>query len=66
MKAGECQIMSYPRPSDLAVMKTDPKLKMLTAPGFNIGYLSYNLTSRSSRSARCARRWTWRSTARPS
>ncbi|NHR04962.1 ABC transporter substrate-binding protein [Chromobacterium haemolyticum] len=43
MKAGECQIMSYPRPSDLAVMKTDPKLKMLTAPGFNIGYLSYNM-----------------------
>ena len=43
MKAGECHIMSYPRPTDLAAMKTDPALKMMTAPGFNIGYLAYNV-----------------------
>lgn len=42
MKAGECQIMSYPKPSDLAAMKTDPALKVIAAPGFNIGYVSYN------------------------
>ncbi|MEJ7139386.1 ABC transporter substrate-binding protein [Comamonadaceae bacterium SL12-8] len=42
MRANECQIMSYPRPSDLAAMKTDSSLKVLTAPGFNIGYLGYN------------------------
>ncbi|MGM8060938.1 ABC transporter substrate-binding protein [Vogesella indigofera] len=43
MKAGECQIMSYPKPQDLAGMKADPALKMLSAPGFNIGYLAYNV-----------------------
>ncbi|RQW29438.1 ABC transporter substrate-binding protein [Rhodobacteraceae bacterium CH30] len=43
MKAGECQIMSYPKPTDLAGMKADPKLKMTTSQGFNIGYLSYNV-----------------------
>nr|WP_315246245.1 ABC transporter substrate-binding protein [uncultured Albidiferax sp.] len=42
LKAGECQIMSYPKPQDLAGLKTEPSLKMISAPGFNIGYLSYN------------------------
>jgi dipeptide transport system substrate-binding protein len=42
LKAGECHIMSYPKPQDIAAMKADPKLKIDTAPGFNIGYLSYN------------------------
>ena len=42
MKAGECHIMSYPKPSDLAAMRSDPALKMLQAPGFNVGYLNYN------------------------
>jgi dipeptide transport system substrate-binding protein len=42
IKAGECQAMSYPKPQDLAGLKADPKLKVISAPGFNIGYLSYN------------------------
>lgn len=42
LKAGECHIMSFPKPQDIAAMKADPKLKVDTAPGFNIGYLSYN------------------------
>jgi dipeptide transport system substrate-binding protein len=42
MKAGECHIMSYPKPQDIAAMKADPALKVDSAPGFNIGYLSYN------------------------
>ena len=42
MKAGECHIMSFPKPQDIAAMKADPALKMDSAPGFNIGYLSYN------------------------
>jgi dipeptide transport system substrate-binding protein len=42
MKAGECHIMSFPKPQDIAGMKADPSLKMDSAPGFNIGYLSYN------------------------
>jgi dipeptide transport system substrate-binding protein len=43
MKAGECHIMSYPKPQDIAAMKADPTLKVDSAPGFNIGYLSYNM-----------------------
>jgi dipeptide transport system substrate-binding protein len=43
MKAGECHIMSYPKPQDIAAMKADPALKVDSAPGFNIGYLSYNM-----------------------
>lgn len=44
MKAGECHIMSFPKPNDLEAMRSDPALKMLQAPGFNLGYLSYNTT----------------------
>lgn len=43
MKAGECHIMAFPKPQDIAAMKADPKLKVDSAPGFNIGYLSYNV-----------------------
>jgi len=42
LKAGECHIMSQPKPQDIAGMRTDPALKMDSAPGFNVGYLSYN------------------------
>ena len=43
MKAGECHIMSFPKPNDLEAMRKDPALKMLQAPGFNVGYLNYNV-----------------------
>ena len=42
MKAGECHIMSFPKPNDLAAMRSDAALKMDQAPGFNVGYLAYN------------------------
>ena len=42
LKAGECHIMSQPKPQDIAGMRADPALKMDSAPGFNVGYLSYN------------------------
>lgn len=42
LKAGECHIMSQPKPQDIAGLRADPALKMDSAPGFNIGYLSYN------------------------
>ncbi len=43
LKAGECQIMSYPRPADLAGMKADSKLTVPSQAGFNLGYLAYNV-----------------------
>ncbi|MBY0346168.1 MAG: ABC transporter substrate-binding protein, partial [Neisseriaceae bacterium] len=42
LKKGECDILSYPSVSDLAEMKTDPALKVESAPGFNVGYVTYN------------------------
>ena len=42
LKAGECHIMSQPKPQDIVSLRADPALKMDSAPGFNIGYLSYN------------------------
>lgn len=43
LKTGECQIMVYPRPADVAGMKVDPKLTVLSQPGFNLGYVAYNV-----------------------
>ena len=42
LKTNECQIASYPRPADLAEMQKDPELQVLSQPGLNIGYLSFN------------------------
>ncbi|MDN0081523.1 ABC transporter substrate-binding protein [Crenobacter sp. SG2305] len=43
LKAGECQITTFPRPADLPAIKADAKLKVITQPGFNLGYLAYNV-----------------------
>ncbi|MDR0214038.1 MAG: ABC transporter substrate-binding protein [Comamonas sp.] len=43
LKAGECHITAYPRPADLSAMKADAKLQVKTQPGFNLGYLAYNV-----------------------
>ncbi|RMS19499.1 Peptide ABC transporter periplasmic peptide-binding protein, partial [Pseudomonas coronafaciens pv. garcae] len=44
LKAGECQVSGYPRPQDIEEMKKDPDLKVLSQPGFNLGFLAYNVT----------------------
>jgi dipeptide transport system substrate-binding protein len=44
LKRDECQVMAYPRPADIATLKADPNINMLSQPGFNLGYLSYNVT----------------------
>ncbi|WP_028537285.1 ABC transporter substrate-binding protein [Paludibacterium yongneupense] len=43
LKAGECQVTVYPRPADLAGLKADPKVKVLSQSGFNLGYVAYNV-----------------------
>jgi dipeptide transport system substrate-binding protein len=40
--AGECNLASYPNAADVAAMKANPDLKVLEAPGLNVGYLAYN------------------------
>jgi len=44
LKTDECQIAAYPRPADLAEMRKDPDLDVMSQPGLNIGYLAFNAT----------------------
>jgi len=44
LKAGECQVSGYPRPQDIEEMQKDPNLKVISQPGFNLGFLAYNVT----------------------
>jgi dipeptide transport system substrate-binding protein len=44
LMAGECDIMSYPGPADIANLQADPNLTVMEQEGLNIGYLSYNTT----------------------
>ena len=42
LKAGECHVMPYPNPADIAAMRTDPKVNLMSQEGLNVGYLAYN------------------------
>jgi dipeptide transport system substrate-binding protein len=42
LKAGECHVMPYPNPADIAGMKADPAITMMEQEGLNVGYLAYN------------------------
>ena len=42
LKAGECHVNGYPRPADLAEMKQDPSLKVISASGLNVAYWAFN------------------------
>jgi len=43
LKKNECQITSNPRPADLDALKADKQLKVMEQPGFNLGYIAYNV-----------------------
>jgi dipeptide transport system substrate-binding protein len=43
LKAGECQMSSYPKPAEVQVLKQDPNVKLMHENGLNIGYLSLNV-----------------------
>ena len=43
LKANECQITLHPRPADVTALKSDPKLQLIEKPGFNLGYIAYNV-----------------------
>ncbi|MCL6262025.1 ABC transporter substrate-binding protein [Craterilacuibacter sp. RT1T] len=43
LKKGECQVTVYPRPADLPSIKADPKIAVISKPGFNLGYVAYNV-----------------------
>jgi len=44
LKAGECDIMAYPAPADIAGLQADTNLVVAEQEGLNIGYMSYNVT----------------------
>ncbi|WP_053111581.1 ABC transporter substrate-binding protein [Pseudomonas protegens] len=43
LRAGECQVTLHPRPADIDTLKNDPKLQVIEKPGFNLGYIAYNV-----------------------
>ncbi len=42
MQAGECQVMPYPNPADLAAIAKDPNINLISQAGLNIGYMAMN------------------------
>ncbi|HEY1386840.1 MAG TPA: ABC transporter substrate-binding protein [Dongiaceae bacterium] len=42
LQAGECDIIPYPNPADIAKLKADPNLQVLEQEGLNVGYLAMN------------------------
>jgi dipeptide transport system substrate-binding protein len=42
LKAGECHVMPYPNPADVAEMQADPEINVLEQEGLNVGYLAFN------------------------
>lgn len=44
LRAGECHVMPYPNPADVAAMKEDSNVNVMEQEGLNVGYLAYNTT----------------------
>jgi ABC-type transport system substrate-binding protein len=44
LKTGNVHICQFPNPADIALASKDAKMKMVSQPGMNIGYLGFNLT----------------------
>ncbi|MGH6925668.1 MAG: ABC transporter substrate-binding protein, partial [Propylenella sp.] len=40
--AGECHVIPYPNPADVASLMSNPDLQVMEQEGMNIGYLAYN------------------------
>ncbi len=43
LKTGECHVMAFPKPADLAEMRKDPALELQQKEGLNIGYIAFNV-----------------------
>jgi peptide/nickel transport system substrate-binding protein len=44
LKAGSIHICQFPNPADVELARQDPNIKLISQPGMNIGYLSFNHT----------------------
>jgi dipeptide transport system substrate-binding protein len=43
LRAGECQVMAYPLPTDIKSMKKNPAINVDEQPGLNTAYWSFNI-----------------------
>ncbi len=46
LKAGNIHVCQFPNPADIPMAEQDPNLKLVSQPGMNIGYLSFNHTKK--------------------
>ncbi len=44
LKTGNIDICQFPNPEDIELAENDPTMKLVSQPGMNIGYLSFNHT----------------------
>ncbi len=42
VQAGECHVMAYANPADVAAMQADENIVVMQQEGLNVGYLAYN------------------------
>jgi len=43
LRKNECQVSLSPRPADIEGLKADASLQVIEKPGFNLGYIAYNV-----------------------
>ncbi len=43
LKTGECHVMAFPKPADVALMKNDPAINLVSQQGLNVGYIAFNV-----------------------
>ncbi|MBD8495170.1 ABC transporter substrate-binding protein [Pseudomonas syringae] len=43
LRKNECQVTLHPRPADVPGLKADPQLQVIESPGYNLGYIAYNV-----------------------
>ena len=43
LKTGECHVMAFPKPADVALMKADPAINLVQQNGLNVGYIAFNV-----------------------
>ncbi len=43
LKTGECHVMAFPKPADVALMKADPNINLVQQNGLNVGYIAFNV-----------------------
>ena len=43
LKTNECQVMAFPKPADVALMKNDANINLVSQQGLNVGYIAFNV-----------------------